>query len=251
MSAEAARHQHVINHLASREAAYPQGLDPVELAVWGARRDCFERPKVDAPLEVIVPEPACAPCAPMPVVAMPAPQCVPQAVSVCAPQPMMCAQPTCAPQQACNPCQQQVVAGGYSRQAFSYVDFGGKYSAAPEYDAIGSPHGYYGNPAKLTSQLNEIACNAPQMSTCNPCNPCGPSGSVPFYGNAYPSQPGTARGRGWDSSYDGYYNMREREIYDKNNRPRTVTRVVERPVVKTTRETVQRPVSSRRYSYGK
>ncbi|KAJ9442822.1 hypothetical protein DIPPA_32958 [Diplonema papillatum] len=42
MSPEALRHQHVLNHLATREALCPTGTDPEQLAIWGAKRDLYE-----------------------------------------------------------------------------------------------------------------------------------------------------------------------------------------------------------------
>eukprot|EP01063_Lacrimia_lanifica_P009467 TRINITY_DN16464_c0_g1_i1.p2 TRINITY_DN16464_c0_g1~~TRINITY_DN16464_c0_g1_i1.p2 ORF type:complete len:271 (+),score=72.51 TRINITY_DN16464_c0_g1_i1:76-813(+) len=211
MSPEAARHQHVVNHLACREAACPQGINPMDLAVWGARRDCYEPPSCEPPM-------------------------VEERV-VCAPQPV------CAPQ---DPCQPMTVPMNRSTATFSYVDFGGRFSASPEYDAQGSPHGYYGPPAALTFANNQLACSAPPVPPCDPCAGGQAHGTPAFYGNAYPgANPTKAQHR----AFDQYYQMRERELRG-GQRPatRTVTRVVERPVVYKTKQVRTTAPSSPRYS---
>ena len=210
VSPQALKHQHVVNHLACRESVCPQGIDPHNVAVWGARRDAMER---------------CAPC----------------------PEPVMTVAPVQQP--VCNPCQMPMqqqcgpqgpgaipngpgwTSGqGSSINTVSFIDWGGRYSASPEYDSLGSPHGFYGPPA-VGAMLSGNPC---QMSGV--CGQGGmPSygggggmgGHVNHFGNAYPgnyqnsrqfapvcsaaSFLHTKRHNLQDTSQDDYYQKREHE----------------------------------------
>ena len=193
MSAEAYKHQHVVNHLACREAACPQGVSPHQMAVWGARRDVMERGPCPEPMPACEQQQVrsnCDPCS-----ALGAPQTMMN--------PMMmrgggggcgggcggggavaCGSGWMAPMQTSN--------------TTTIVDWGGRFSASPQYDSKGSPHGFYG-PPQIASIMNN-----PQgaMSNCNNNNSgccgqvCGVGGGgfgnggyIPnHFGNAYPGQ---------------------------------------------------------------
>eukprot|EP01059_Diplonema_ambulator_P032064 TRINITY_DN60_c4_g1_i1.p1 TRINITY_DN60_c4_g1~~TRINITY_DN60_c4_g1_i1.p1 ORF type:complete len:335 (+),score=51.49 TRINITY_DN60_c4_g1_i1:83-1006(+) len=212
ISQEALRHQHVVNHLACREAVCPQGVDPHNLAVWGARRDNMERVNVCR-------EPA----------QYQNPQGDYGAVVQRQPQQMQ------QMPQMQHDCCAHLGGGGYGTsttqiqapRTVSYIDWGGRWSGSPEYDAKGSPHGFYGPPAVATMlqqmgngrNMGPVGGGPGAMNGCGPCGGMGPGmggmgpqGYIPnHYGNAYPPMQHATANKP-DTSHDEYYQKREQEI---------------------------------------
>eukprot|EP01061_Rhynchopus_euleeides_P001903 TRINITY_DN11425_c0_g1_i1.p1 TRINITY_DN11425_c0_g1~~TRINITY_DN11425_c0_g1_i1.p1 ORF type:complete len:312 (+),score=65.88 TRINITY_DN11425_c0_g1_i1:54-989(+) len=276
MSDQALKHQHVVNHLACREAVCPQGIDPYNTAVWGARRDVMERcpcPETAAPPTTnTLPrlQPGVGPGAG-------AGAMMPMGGQGYGMQPGMMQQGMMMPQQGMGGMGPCAGLGGYGPGAVpngqgwvsgagnsgntstvTYVDWGGRFSASPEYDAKGSPHGFYG-PASIGALMNnnnpcQMGGFGAQPQGMMPggmmgamggmggacCVPGGGGYGVPnHFGNAYPTAEG-GRGRAFapDVSHDDYYQRREREL-----RGGYVT-TVEKPVAesRTARPTSHSPV---------
>eukprot|EP00755_Sulcionema_specki_P006375 Sspe_Gene.35277::Locus_17107_Transcript_1_1_Confidence_1.000_Length_832::g.35277::m.35277 len=103
ISEEAYKHQQVVNHLACREAVCPQGIDPQRLAIWGARRDPFERcPCPEQP----PPQNQCCPPPPPACCANPNPNpCFPGLAWPEQPREMSCPPTSCLPPPQCCPVQ--------------------------------------------------------------------------------------------------------------------------------------------------
>ncbi|KAJ9442821.1 hypothetical protein DIPPA_32949 [Diplonema papillatum] len=100
---------------------------------------------------------------------------------------------------------------GPTNSAVSYIDWGGRYSASPDYDAAGSPHGYYGPPAVAAMLQNAMrpahAPPPPPPMLANMMQSQCPPGYMPM------SQLMNKRSRaGPDLANDEYWLRREQEV---------------------------------------
>eukprot|EP01060_Flectonema_neradi_P036952 TRINITY_DN729_c0_g1_i1.p1 TRINITY_DN729_c0_g1~~TRINITY_DN729_c0_g1_i1.p1 ORF type:complete len:302 (+),score=48.96 TRINITY_DN729_c0_g1_i1:48-953(+) len=267
MSAEAYKHQHVVNHLACREAACPQGVSPHQLAVWGARRDVMERVPCEEPMPACEQQMGTSNCDPCSALGAPPTMMM---------NPMMrgggCG--GCGGGGGAVPCGSGWIAPMQTSNTTTMVDWGGRFSASPEYDAKGSPHGFYG-PPQIASIMNNPHAAMANNNCCGQV--CGVRGGgfggvggyIPnHFGNAYPGQRNNMTKP--DTTNDDYYQQREMELrtgrtiepgripvaqpvttttttYVPSSPPRRVSRRRSRR----TTETQPRPLSTRRRTHSR